>query len=52
MREKTEKKYIIRKTVFATSVYAALKKEREAEIDECYMDENWKREETIEGFRK
>ena len=38
-----EKRYIIRKYVMAKSAHEALKKERRIRPDDCWVDEEWKK---------
>lgn len=43
MTKKLLKLYIVRKYVQATSVQDAIKKEKEALIDDCWLDDDWKK---------
>lgn len=49
---KNQKRFIIRKYVMATSAKDALRKERTAEVDDCWVDEKWLDEQTRQiGFK-
>ncbi len=39
-----QKRYIIRKYIMAKSVSEALKKERRTRPDDCWVDDEWKKE--------
>lgn len=46
-----EKQYIIRKYIKANSAQEALRKEKKQPADECWIDEKWMEQKTIEGFK-
>lgn len=47
-----EKRYIIRKYVIAKSIADALKKEKKALVEECFVDNDWLKENKVEiGFK-
>lgn len=50
--KKKEKRYIIRKYIVAKSVHDAIRKEKKEPVDDCWLDDDWKREDTIRGFEK
>ena len=39
-----EKRYIVRKYIMATSIQQALKKEKRSKPDDCWVDEDFKKE--------
>lgn len=39
-----KKRYIIRKYILASSVQEALRKERRTKPDDCWVDDEWKKE--------
>jgi hypothetical protein len=39
-----EKRYIVRKYIMATNVHHALKKEKKTKPDDCWVDEEWKKD--------
>jgi len=43
MKAKIEKRYIIRKYIMATSCQQALKKEKRSKPDDCWVDDDWKK---------
>jgi hypothetical protein len=47
-----QKRYIIRKYILAKSAKDALRKEKNIPADECWVDENYHKEEIIRGFEK
>jgi len=44
------KRYIVRKYIVASSARDALRKERSAPADECWVDEKWLEESVIRSF--
>ena len=48
--KKEQKRYIIRKYVVATNIAQALKKEKDASIEEVFIDEDWVKENPNFGF--
>jgi len=48
--KKTEKRYIIRKYILASSAEEALRREKRQKAGECWVDENWMRETVVRGF--
>ena len=44
-----EKRYIIRKHIVAKSASDALKKERKYKADECWIDEDWAKQQNIQN---
>ena len=42
---KHDKLFIIRKYVRASSVAAAIRKDKQAPVDDCYLDDDWRRNE-------
>ncbi len=43
MRKQPEKLYIVKKYIMASSAQSALRKERKIEADECWVDEDYKK---------
>lgn len=44
MKISGQKRFIVRKYILAKSVHEALVKERKVRPDDCYVDDDWKRE--------
>lgn len=44
------KQYVIKKYVRAYSAKDALRKEKDVEVDDCWLDEKWHDEDIINGF--
>jgi hypothetical protein len=39
-----EKRFIVRKYIMAKNIHEALKKERKTRPDDCWVDEDWKKD--------
>lgn len=44
MAKPTLKRFIVRKYIMASSAHEALKKERRIRPDDCWVDDEWKKE--------
>ena len=43
-KEKEEKRlFVVRKFIFGTSIAEVLRKEKNLPVDECYIDDDWRR---------
>ena len=44
MAKKQQKLYIVRKYIMATSVKDAIKKDRTEQVDDCWLDDDYKKQ--------
>ena len=41
--QKTQKRFIVRKYIMASSVQEAVKKDKQHPVEDCWVDDEWKR---------
>lgn len=47
-----QKLYIIKKYIMASSVKEAIRKDKETEVGDVWIDDKWLAETIVEGFKK
>lgn len=52
MKDKSQKRFIVRKYIMATSAADAIRKDKATPVDDCYVDDAWLNEQTRQiGFK-
>jgi len=51
MRNKEVKQYVVRKFIIASNLSDAIKLEKEHDVDEIYINENYKEDKIIKWFK-